>query len=58
MKKEKNAVSYELEPKDASVHIRISEGLLDAVKSRAKKLKVNYQKVIRKAIEDFINKKC
>lgn len=49
-------LSYELEPKDSQIALRLSENLLRAVKRKAKKLGLSYQKVIRFAIEELLNK--
>lgn len=52
----KNAriVRFEFEPKDKSVTIRISEGLLNAIKKKAKEAGVDYQKYIRMKLEHSI----
>lgn len=42
---------YELRPKEKSVNLRISEGLLDAVRERAKQQGIPYQRFIRRALE-------
>ena len=42
---------YELRPKEKSVNLRISEGLLDAVRQRAKQQGIPYQRFIRRALE-------
>ncbi len=52
----KNArlVRFEFEPKAKSVTIRISEGLLNAIKKKAKEAGVDYQKYIRMKLEHSI----
>lgn len=42
---------YERFAKDASIHLRLPEGLLDAVRSRAAKEKIPTQRLIRELIE-------
>lgn len=42
---------YELRPKEKSVNLRLSEGLLDAVRQRAKQQGIPYQRFIRRALE-------
>jgi len=48
--------SFEFAPKDKSVTLRMSTELLGAIQSTAKKRKINYQKLIREAIEHFLKK--
>lgn len=48
--------SFEFSPKDKSITLRVSNKLLDAVQSAAKRRGVNYQKLIREAIEQFLKK--
>jgi predicted DNA binding CopG/RHH family protein len=48
--------SFEFAPKDKSITLRVSNKLLDAVQSAAKRRGVNYQKLIREAIEQFLKK--
>jgi predicted DNA binding CopG/RHH family protein len=48
--------SFEFAPKDKSITLRVSGNLLDAVQSAAKRRGVNYQKLIREAIEQFLKK--
>ena len=45
---------FEFEPKDKSVTIRISAGLLNAIKKKAEKAGVDYQKYIRMKLEHSI----
>jgi predicted DNA binding CopG/RHH family protein len=42
---------FELKPKNASVNLRLPEQLLDAVRGRAKRIGVPYQRFIRMALE-------
>jgi predicted DNA binding CopG/RHH family protein len=42
---------YERFAKDASIHLRLPEGLLDAVRSQAAKEKIPTQRLIREYIE-------
>ena len=44
-------MQFELKPKNQTVTVRISEELLRAVKTKAKKQGVHYQKLIRQALE-------
>jgi predicted DNA binding CopG/RHH family protein len=44
-------VTFEFKPKNKSVNLRISEELLEEVKTVAKKQGITYQKYIRNAIE-------
>jgi predicted DNA binding CopG/RHH family protein len=45
------AVTFEFKPKNRTVNLRVSEDLLEEVKTVAKKQGVTYQKYIRNAIE-------
>ncbi len=45
------AVSFEFEPKEKVVNLRMSLGLLDKIKQAAKKKKMPYQKYIRQILE-------
>jgi len=47
---------YEFRPKEKSVNLRISEGLLDAVRSRAQSEGIPYQRYIRQALETAVTK--
>jgi predicted DNA binding CopG/RHH family protein len=49
-------VTFEFVPKDKSITLRISSELLKSVQNVAKKRGVNYQKLIREAIEAFLKK--
>lgn len=46
--------SFEFAPKDKSITLRVSDKLLSAVQSAAKRRGINYQKLIREAIEQFL----
>ncbi len=50
------STSFEFAPKDKSITLRVSNQLLDAVQSVAKRRGINYQKIIREAIEQFLKK--
>ena len=50
--------TFEFAPKDKSVTIRVSNALLEAVKSAAERRGVDYQKLIREAIEQFLKSKA
>ena len=45
---------FELRPKDKSVSLRLPEKLLTAVRSRAKRAGVPYQRFIRMALEQAV----
>ena len=45
---------FELKPKSQTVTLRISKELLKALKAKAKKQGVNYQKLMRQAIEQAL----
>ena len=42
---------FEIRPKEKSINLRLSEGLLDAVRENAKREGVPYQRFIRLALE-------
>ena len=48
--------SFEFAPKNKSITLRVSDKLLDAVQTAAKRRGINYQKLIRDAIEQFLKK--
>jgi predicted DNA binding CopG/RHH family protein len=48
--------SYEFQPKDAVLTMRLSGALLDKVKEQAKLKNMDYQKYIRMILEKNINK--
>ncbi len=50
-------VSFEFQPKTKKISIRVSEDLLEAVKKKAKRQKISYQKYIRKAVEESLTPK-
>ena len=58
IKKNFKRVSFEFEPKTKSISLRLSESLLKALKQEAKKRGINYQKLIREAVEESFNKKA
>jgi predicted DNA binding CopG/RHH family protein len=45
------AVRFELKPKDKSVNLRLPEQLLEAIRSRATRAGIPYQRFIRMALE-------
>jgi len=47
-------VRFELKPKNQTVTIRMSESLLKALKTKAKKQGIHYQKLMRQALENFL----
>jgi len=47
---------FELRPKEKSVNLRISGGLLDAVRRRAQQQGIPYQRYIRQALESAVNR--
>ena len=50
-------VRFEFRPKEKSINLRISEGLLKAVQTRAKREGIPYQRYIRQALERAITQK-
>jgi predicted DNA binding CopG/RHH family protein len=48
--------SFEFAPKDKSITLRVSGDLLDALQAAAKQRGINYQKLIREAIEQFLKR--
>lgn len=48
--------SFEFAPKNKSITLRVSDELLGAVQAVAKQRGINYQKLIREAIEQFLKK--
>lgn len=48
-------VSFEFKPKDKTVNLRVSEELLEKVKTVAKEEGISYQKYIRRAIEQSLS---
>ncbi len=49
-------VRFEMKPKDKSVNLRLPGQLLDAVRLRAKRAGVPYQRFIRMALEQAVRK--
>lgn len=49
-------VQFELKPKDKSVNLRLPGQLLDAVRRRAKRAGLPYQRFIRMALEEAVRK--
>ena len=50
-------VRFEFQPKEKSINLRISEPLLKAVQTRAKREGIPYQRYIRQALERAITQK-
>jgi len=48
-------VSFEFLPKDKKVNLRFPEPLLDAVRKKAKRGGISYQKYIRKVLEESLH---
>jgi predicted DNA binding CopG/RHH family protein len=49
-------VHFELRKKDARVNMRLPANLLAAVKAKAAKLGIPYQRLIRQSLEQFVAK--
>jgi predicted DNA binding CopG/RHH family protein len=49
-------VRFELKPKDTSVNLRLPGELLEAVRKRAKRAGLPYQRFIRMALEEALRK--
>ncbi len=47
-------IHFEFKPKNKTVTIRMSEDLLKALKTRAKKQGIHYQKLMRQVLEGFL----
>ena len=47
-------VQFEFEPKTERINMRLPRALLDAVKARAAKLGIPYQRYIRQALESAV----
>src|SRR6056297_3443838 len=45
------AINWEARPKTARVNMRLPEGLIEAVKAKARREGISYQRLIREAIE-------
>ncbi len=50
--------SFEFAPKNRSITLRLSEGLLKAIQSAAAQHGTNYQRLIRLAIENLLRTKA
>ena len=50
-------VTFELLPKTRQVNLRFSAPLLAAVREQAKREGISYQKFVRRAVEDSLNKR-
>jgi len=48
-------VRFELKPKDKSVNLRLPEDLLEAVRSKAQRAGIPYQRFIRMALERAVS---
>ena len=49
-------VRFELKPKDKSINLRLPGTLLEAVRARAKRAGLPYQRFIRMALEEALRK--
>lgn len=49
---------FQLQPKNKTITLRVSEDLLNELKTIAKKEDSNYQKMIRNVLIDFVSKKA
>lgn len=49
-------VLFEMRPKDTTVTLRVPQSLVDAAKKIAKARGVKYQKMMRQAIVDYVEK--
>lgn len=49
-------VTFELLPKTKQVNLRFSVALLDAVRKQARQEGISYQKFVRRAVEESLNK--
>lgn len=50
-------MKFELEKKSAQINIRMPEALVEAVKARAKERDIPYQRFIREAIEQALQRR-
>lgn len=50
------SVQFEFEPKAARVNMRLPEPLLDAVKAKAARLGIPYQRFIRQALQNAVTR--
>lgn len=51
-------VRFEFEKKDARVNMRLPQGLVTALKNKAKRRGIPYQRYIREALEHAVSKKA
>ncbi len=51
-------VRFELQPKNKTLTVRVSDDLLEAVKERAKEAGIEYQRWVRMALEHLVEKKA
>jgi predicted DNA binding CopG/RHH family protein len=51
-------VRFEFEKKDARINMRLPQGLVAALKERAKQRGIPYQRYIREALEQVVSKKA
>ena len=49
-----HTAKFELNPKNKIVTVRMSEGLLKALKTKAKRQGIHYQKLMRQALEKYL----
>jgi predicted DNA binding CopG/RHH family protein len=54
---EMRLVRFELKPKDKSINLRLPSPLLDAVRARARRAGIPYQRFIRLALERAVETK-
>ena len=47
-------VTFEFEPKEKMVNLRMSKALFESIKSAAQKKKIPYQRYIRQALENSV----
>lgn len=47
-------LSWEAEPKSARLNMRLPQGLVDAVKARARERGIPYQRLVREALERLV----
>ena len=51
------AFRFEFQPKDKSINLRLPKGLLKAVRTRAKRQGIPYQRFIRQVLERALNQR-
>jgi predicted DNA binding CopG/RHH family protein len=49
------SVSFEFQPKDKSITMRLPETLVDSIKKEAERLRVPYQRFIRQTLENALH---